>query len=262
MLHTDFLHALRQIELEGAFAYFPAAPCTILEIGSGTGFQARLMTERGLTVTAIDVAASAYRKERVFPVIEYDGRTIPSADAAFDVVFSSNVLEHVRDIGPLLDEMRRVMAPNAIAVHVLPTPSWRFWTIPAHYLWLMKRLCALLRSRKSGGDEDSNAPRVPATLRGKLGVFFPLRHGERGVTLSEIYFYSRSWWLKQFQAHGYKLVETRPAGLFYTSFVLGQKLSIESRRRIARVLGSACRIYVFVEASPRMRDAVCSTASQ
>ena len=43
---------------------------------------------------------------------EFDGVTIPFADDSFDVVFCKQVLEHVRHPGPLLGEVRRVLAPG------------------------------------------------------------------------------------------------------------------------------------------------------
>ena len=42
----------------------------------------------------------------------FDGVTIPFADDSFDVVFCKQVLEHVRHPGPLLGEVRRVLAPG------------------------------------------------------------------------------------------------------------------------------------------------------
>jgi len=37
------------------------------------------------------VEAGDYAAQRVFPIRDYDGRTIPLPDASVDVVFSSNV---------------------------------------------------------------------------------------------------------------------------------------------------------------------------
>ena len=247
--HTHFLHVLRKFELERVLPFLPPPgrteqPIAILEVGAGTGYQAKFLSEKGYAVTAIDINSSAYSAEQIYPIIEYDGRTIPASDAAFQVVFSSNVLEHVRDIGPFLVEMRRTMASGARAIHVLPTPAWRFWTMLTHYIWLGKRVYAMVarRQSESGG---TRPVRIPTTFRDLLGTLFPLRHGERGVTVTEMYFYSQAWWVKQFQRHGYEVLGTYPTGLFYTgSFAFGSAFPISWRRRAAGILGSACRIYV------------------
>ena len=247
--HTTLLHELRQFELECALPFFPrpqqsgADAVRVLEIGAGTGYQARYLAERGFAVTAMDVKSSAYRDERVFPITEYDGRAIPAAGGSFQVVFSSNVLEHVREIDSFLDELYRVTTGDGLAIHILPTPAWRFWTIFTHYAWLLKRVFAFLVPPRSEG-ASTHTPRVPATLAGLVGTFFPLRHGERGFTLTEMYFYTRRWWTARFESHGYHVLRTFPTGLFYANFTLGSRLSIARRRTLARVLGSTCRVYV------------------
>jgi SAM-dependent methyltransferase len=252
MSHTQFLHVLRQYELGRVLHCFPKRPidvaCRTLEIGAGTGYQARYLSEQGYTVTAIDLESSAYREERVYPIIEYDGRRIPAPDASFQVVFSSNVLEHVRDISPFLDEMRRVMAPNAYAIHILPTPAWRFWTVLSHYAWLLKRFWRFFFPTSSMSTSSKDALfQGPdrSSVRYIVKSLFPQRHGERGNVFTELYFFSTFWWNRQFKACGYEVVDSAALGIFYTgSLAFGDILSISCRQRLAKVLGSACRVYV------------------
>ena len=79
-------------------------------------------------MTAIDLATSNYAHDRLFPVQDYDGRRIPLADRSVDVIFSSNVLEHVDNFDEISAEFRRVLKPEGFAIHVLPTTAWRFWS--------------------------------------------------------------------------------------------------------------------------------------
>ena len=44
-----------------------------------------------------------------------DGMNLPFADGAFDLCYSSNVLEHVSDPWQMADEMLRVTKPGGIA---------------------------------------------------------------------------------------------------------------------------------------------------
>lgn len=251
MSTIDYLHRLREFELERALSWFPVpggsdSRCSVLEIGAGTGFQAKFLANRGFSVTAVDVASSAYREQRVYPVRDYDGQTLPVESASFQVVFSSNVLEHVRDIDRFLDEIGRVIVPGGVAIHILPTPAWRFWSIIGHYGWLFKRLLALAVPRRSGSSGVSiRPPTLPRSIRAVCGTLFPLRHGERGTTVTELYFYSKRWWARKFASHGYALVATMPTGIFYTEGnVFGERLSLACRHRLSRILGSTCRIYV------------------
>src|SRR5262249_23439752 len=97
MFSLQYLDEIRRLELEIILPLFrPGA--RILEVGGGTGRQALELSRRGFDVAAIDLASSAYSAQRVFPILDYDGTTIPLPDASVDVVFSSNVLEHVGDL--------------------------------------------------------------------------------------------------------------------------------------------------------------------
>jgi ubiquinone/menaquinone biosynthesis C-methylase UbiE len=121
----DHLDAIRGAELDTIASLFPIG-VRILEIGAGTGKQALELQRRGFEVTAIEVADSNYAAHRVFPIKDYDGRTIPMGDGSVDLVFSSNVLEHVEDLSRMHAEIRRVLAPGGACIHVLPTHTWRF----------------------------------------------------------------------------------------------------------------------------------------
>ena len=68
-----------------------------------------------------------------------------------DVVFSSNVLEHVAAIDAFLDETARVLKPEGRAIHILPTPAWRGWSMLTYYGWLAKRVLGLIAAGAGAG---------------------------------------------------------------------------------------------------------------
>jgi ubiquinone/menaquinone biosynthesis C-methylase UbiE len=49
---------------------------------------------------------------------------IPFDDNSFDMVFSVTVFEHVRDYDSALAEIRRVLRPSGLSVHLFPAP-WK-----------------------------------------------------------------------------------------------------------------------------------------
>jgi len=49
----------------------------VLEIGAGTGCQARELAENGYAVEAIDILDNTYLEDRVWPIRNYDGKHIP-----------------------------------------------------------------------------------------------------------------------------------------------------------------------------------------
>src|SRR6478672_7072517 len=133
VLSLDHLHAIRLAEIDKIVRFLPPG-ARVLDLGAGTGIQALELQRRGFEVTAIEIADSNYAAHRVFPIKDYDGRTIPLGDRSVDIVFSSNVLEHVEDLSRMHAEIRRVLAPGGACIDVLPTHTWRFWTTLTSYL--------------------------------------------------------------------------------------------------------------------------------
>lgn len=101
----------------------------VLDVGCGDAALTGLIASKlGARVTGIDtvplsieLARSEFAKRRLtgeFTLI--DGYSYPFADAAFDAVVSSDVIEHVMEPSALLKEMWRVLAPGGSAVLTTP----------------------------------------------------------------------------------------------------------------------------------------------
>jgi SAM-dependent methyltransferase len=248
MFSVSHLNDLRMFEIERVVRFIePGA--RVLEIGAGTGKQAAEIAVRGFEIEAIEIPSSNYVSERMFKITDYDGRTIPFGDRSFDVVFSSNVLEHVPDLVRLHSEIRRVLRPGGYCLHVLPTHSWRFWTILSTFPDAPVTVFASspsLMPRPSFG--RSEIRRLSATwfnvMKHCARPFFQPRHGERGNLISEIWLFRPGWWKKNFAQNHFEVVFDEPMGLFYTGNMLfGSRWSFESRERAANFLGSACHIF-------------------
>jgi SAM-dependent methyltransferase len=248
MFSLEGLHQIRDAEMDAVVSCFPPG-ARVLEIGAGTGYQALAIKQRGFEVEAIDLPQSNYTQDRLFPITDYDGRHIPFPDASFDVVFSSNVLEHVVELAPLQAEIKRVLRPGGSCLHLLPTHAWRFWTILSAFpaglqkLWSMRSELVPRR-----GPPLRELRRLSGALyraaRHLLSPLFPTRHGEAGTAVSELWLFHPRRWRKSFRRDGFEIVRDRPMGLFYTGhLVLGGRTSIAQRTRMAGLLGSACHLF-------------------
>lgn len=97
----------------------------------------------------------------------------------------------------------------------------------------------------SSNDHREDVPRIPSTVNAWFWTLFPARHGERGGTVTEIYYYSRRFWRKKFEENNFQVIQIDSNNLFYTmANSVGSSIGIPMRRYLARIFGSACHIYV------------------
>lgn len=249
MFDLHFLSALRTRELDLSFGAIRAG-ARVLEFGAGTGTQAQQLKVKGFDVIAIDLGNSDYSPDRVFPVIDYDGRHIPLPNHSVDVIFSSNVLEHVVDLPQILSEFRRVLTPGGYCVHLMPSVAWRAWTFVTGVPTAMVASWRVLRDMVV----PPSIGRVAAmrrNLKAIAGGLLPLGHGTSVEGFSELWTFSTLAWRSTFRAAGFVVDAVRPVGVFHTGHMLaGSKLPIASRERLARRLGSAANIYIVRPVAP------------
>lgn len=245
----NLLERIRRAELDSILDLFPPG-ARVLEIGGGAGFQAALLAGHGCLVQSIDVASrpdparQRYSRQH-FPVSTYDGRSLPFPSSSFDIVYSSHALYHAVPLQPMLAEIARVLVPGGVAIHVLPSASWRFWTALVHYPHLsvkaFQRLCG--RRIPAPSVASAAAPTAKKKRSRLRAVLIPAPLGFGSNVFAEWIGFRQSSWRRVFLAAGYRVVSSRRGPLFYTGFLMAPRLPISLRRLFAHLLGPACFVW-------------------
>jgi SAM-dependent methyltransferase len=112
---------------------------TVLDVGGGGGWFTEAFQARGARCCLFEPDPAELLQRKSVPVgaVLADGLLLPVRDGAADVVFSSNVLEHVPDPMRLIDEMIRVTRRGGL-VYLAFTNWYSPWggheMSPWHYL--------------------------------------------------------------------------------------------------------------------------------
>ena len=111
----------------------------VLDVGCAGGHLARQLTERGARVTGIDLSPTLIGLARKrCPQAEFHradlAKPLDLPDDRFDLVTASLVLHYLRDWGPPLAELRRVLKPGGLLVMSVHHPEdWHWFNRPDYF---------------------------------------------------------------------------------------------------------------------------------
>ena len=123
----------------------------VLDVGAGFGRHVYECARRGAHVVALDYAAdevvetrdtlaamvesAEITPDKLVGVLRGDGRRLPFPDDTFDVVITSEVLEHIQDDVAAITEMVRVLKPGGRFAATVPAwwPETINWKLSDEY---------------------------------------------------------------------------------------------------------------------------------
>jgi SAM-dependent methyltransferase len=129
-------------------------------------------------------------------------------EGSYDLVFSSNMLEHIDDPQVVLAGVRHVLRDGGLSIHVMPSPFWKL----AHLcLYPAARLRGIVRRVRASGvrsrafptsGRDTNNPEASTGIE----LFWPRPHGAGPNNRSEFRAFSRQRWRKEFTGAGFTVL--------------------------------------------------------
>ncbi|MCK5566002.1 MAG: methyltransferase domain-containing protein [Planctomycetes bacterium] len=261
----DHIRQLDMDVLEGTFALAGDLPLKLLEIGGGNGFVASKLSGLGFNVVSIDPDP---RQPSFYHVRQGDCVKLEFPDDSFDIIFSSNVLEHVEDIKTAFAEMKRVLRPEGIMIHTMPTPLntvLTFLTQPVRYIFGLgfvfgqayRVIKNKLRGHKNNNDLSDNlsSDSDPKKLNRQnmrevfkhlnpLRILIPWHHGASPSCFTELHDWKRTSWIELFESNGFAVEQTVDLPLAYSRNVVFPFCFEKLRKHIAESISPSCRAYI------------------
>src|SRR3989344_1232984 len=217
---TDHLHNIRKREIDLVFSLLSRTHFVSgLEIGAGDGFQTTLLAPHIDKLISSDLNFKRIKDSLKVSNVEYrqvdaDNITGVFSPASFDLIFSSNVLEHVRSPKTVLGATHKMLRYDGYAVHIVPSRAIKIFYLLLYYPHLfflaIERLFGKLKGESffqgagvNLGNNINLAVQSPSSRFKKF--LFPSVHGNFRSHGEEFIAYGRDKWEKLFTDNGYSV---------------------------------------------------------
>ncbi len=104
----------------------------ILDLGCGEGIFAYILFDEKID-TGIDPNSRELERAKEYggynELIECFGNKIPKPDGSYNTVFSNSVLEHIPDLDPVLEEVRRILPVGGTFYFTVPSDKFDHYSV-------------------------------------------------------------------------------------------------------------------------------------
>ena len=245
----------------------PRALGDMLEIGSGDGYVASMLAPLGRTLTTTEPAPGRAAHAPELPRLRCSATELPFADASFDFIFSSSVLEHVRARQAAIGELARCLRPDGVMVHLMPSPTWKLLQLVLYYPHVAVSGIEAITVKKAPAKQlpepeaapssspsteawRSNGQSISLWREIKQGVW-PQVHGEFDGHVRELIGFRARTWARAFRDAGLAVRGQAKLPLYS-----GYGFGFERLRRAGEKLGlSAHTAFIVTHPGARLPDA-------
>lgn len=220
---AQWLKFIRKYELEKIFDetpnnYFDKG----LELGCGSGENSKYLASYCNNLFALE-----YNKDRL-TARSNEKTTFMIGDAQdlsrfkdneMDMIFSSNLIEHLANLNSCLSECRRVAKNDALIIHTVPNRIWKLANFLLYYPFQIKKVFRRIfvsdvpvQTVSSKGLEskiDNNLREInrAGTLKKRLlQILIPEIHGISKSNIIEFKNWGEKYWLKAFAENGLEVI--------------------------------------------------------
>lgn len=219
----QYLHAIRKREIDIIFSLLPKTHFVSgLEVGAGDGYQTALLAPNIDRLISSDLNFKRIKESLKVPGVVYktiDADSIEGIFEAqtFDFIFSSNVLEHIRDPYKFLDATHSMLTDNGYAVHIIPSRHIKIFYLVLFYPHMaflaLDRILGKLKGKpffrgaSINLEDNINIKIQPQKVPGRLKKFLvPSPHGNYSSHIEEFIAFGKSKWERLFKESGYSIV--------------------------------------------------------
>ena len=216
----NYLHGIRKQELDIVFSFLGSQRfSSALEVGAGDGYQTGLLAERCGAFISTDLNFGRIKEELKVPKVLYKQCDADKLEGVFepeqfDLIFSSNLIEHLSDPSGFLFNTKTFLTSGGYGIHVVPGRLIKLSYLALHYLNLfalvVDRFIGLFQKKEIFRGSriylENNLNLLRQEKRGRLKkILFPPIHGNFRSHQEEFVKFGKKEWEKLFREAGFDI---------------------------------------------------------
>lgn len=191
---------------------------TALELGCGSGKYSKYLSFYCKKLIAIEYCESRLTEhgddKTTFEIGDAQNLTRFS-NSQMDLIFSSNLIEHLPNPDQCLAECKRVVKPEGLIIHTVPNRTWKVFTLLLYYPFGIKVILWRMFSRNKSAwlsRFTDTKIKLDGNLRLRSNTYslkkhlLPKTHGIYKSHLSEFKSWGEKHWINMFERKGLEVI--------------------------------------------------------
>jgi SAM-dependent methyltransferase len=253
-----YLHRIRREEIDIAFSSFREKEFQNgLELGAGEGYQSTMLINYCNKLICTELNDYRLKRRNIvgveYKICDAEKIEIYFDTMKFDLIFSSNMFEHLPNPDLALLGIKKILSKSGIVILIMPSSFWAICHIILHYpvkiLGSIKRKLfnreekIKIELKKNNVKKSNNlkAERIKRTFFLDF-IRWPYPHGVSKSYFQEIINFNKQSWIKLFIKNGYRIIDIKKGPI--TS---GYGLNLNRIRLFFRCIGLASEYIYYIK---------------